>query len=57
MTTSQIIEDIKPMNDTSLRTPLIDNILPQLFYKNVKTTMQNKNVFQIILGETFTFLA
>jgi len=34
----------------------MDNTLPHLFYTNVKTTMRNKNVFQNILGETFTFL-
>jgi hypothetical protein len=54
--TSQTIEDIKCMNNNCLKTPLMDNILPYLFYTNVKTTMHNKNVFQNTLGETFTFL-
>jgi hypothetical protein len=54
---SQTIEDIKCVNNNCLKTPLIDKILPYLFYTNVKTTMHNKNVFQNTLGETFTFLA
>jgi hypothetical protein len=56
-TTSQTIEDIKFMNNNCLRTPLMDNTLPYSFYTNVKTTMDNKNVFWNTLGETFTFLA
>ncbi len=44
--TSQTIEDIKCMNNNCLKTPLMDNTLPYLFYTNVKTTMHNKNVFQ-----------
>jgi len=35
----------------------MDNILPYLFYTNVKNIMHNKNVFRNTLGETFTFLA
>ncbi len=35
----------------------MDNILPYLFFTNVKTTMDNKNVFWNTLGETFTFVA
>jgi hypothetical protein len=53
---SQTIEDIKCMNNNCLKTQLMDNILPYLFYTNVKTIMHNKNVFQNTLGETFTFL-
>ncbi len=55
--TSQTIEDIKCMNNNCLKTPLMDNILPYLFYTNVKTTMHNKNVFQNTFGETLRFLA
>jgi hypothetical protein len=53
-TSSQTIEDIKCMNNNCLRTPLMDNTLPHLFYTNVKTT--NKNLFQKTLNEIFTFL-
>jgi hypothetical protein len=56
-TASQTIENIKCMNNNFLKTPLMDNILPYLFYTNVKTTIHNKNVFQNTLSETFTFLA
>ncbi len=35
----------------------MDNILPHLFYTNVRTTMHKKNVFWNTLGETFTLLA
>jgi hypothetical protein len=42
---SQTIEDIKFMNNNCLRTPLMDNTLPYSIYTNVKTTMDNKNVF------------
>jgi hypothetical protein len=35
----------------------MDNTLPYSIYTNVKTTMDNKNVFWSTLGETFTFLA
>jgi hypothetical protein len=54
---SQRIEDIKFMNNNCLKTPLMDNNLPYSFYTNVKTTMDNKNVFWNTLGEPFTFLA
>ncbi len=54
---SQTIEDIKFMNNNCLRTPSMDNTLPYWFYTNVKTTMDNKNVFWNTLGETCTFLA
>jgi hypothetical protein len=35
----------------------MDNTLPHSFYTNVKTTMDNKNVFWNTLSETFTSLA
>jgi hypothetical protein len=44
-TASQTIEDIKFMNNNYLRTPLMHNTLPYSFNTNVKTTMDNKNVF------------
>jgi hypothetical protein len=42
---SQIIENIKCMNNNCLKTPPMDNTLARLFYTNVKTIMHNKNVF------------
>jgi hypothetical protein len=36
-----------------LEQPPIDNLLPHLFYINVKIIQHNKNMF----GETFTFFA
>jgi hypothetical protein len=45
------------MNNNCLRTLLMDNTLPYLFYTNVKITMHDKNVFWNALGQTFTFLA
>jgi len=42
---SQTIKDIKFMNNNYLKTQLMDNTLPYLFYTNYKTTMHNKNVF------------
>jgi hypothetical protein len=43
-TASQTIENMKCLNNNCLRTPSMDNILPHLFYTNVKTIMPNKNV-------------
>jgi hypothetical protein len=44
-TTSQTIKEIKFMKNYFLKTSLMDNTLPYLFYINVKTIMHNKNVF------------
>ncbi len=56
-TASQTIENIKCMNNNCLKTALMNNTLPYLFFTNVNTTMHNKNVFWNTLGETFTFVA
>jgi hypothetical protein len=45
------------MNNFCLKPPPMDNILPHLFYTNLKTTAHNKNVHDKALGETFKFLA
>ncbi len=44
-TTEQTIKEIKFMKNYFLKTSLMDNTLPYLFYINVKTIMHNKNVF------------
>jgi hypothetical protein len=55
-TTSQTNDDIDFMNNFCLKPPPMDNILPSLFYTNLKTTTHNKIVHDKALGETFKFL-
>ncbi len=45
------------MNECYLKTPLLDNTLPYLFYTNTKIVANNKSVFEKTLDETFTFQA
>jgi len=56
-TISQTNDDIDFMNNFCLKPPPMDNILPHLFYTNLKNTTHNKNVHDKTLGETFKFLA
>jgi hypothetical protein len=55
---SHTFEDIDFINKICLKAPLIDNVLPHLFYTNAKTIDEhNKIIFQNTLGQTFTFHA
>ncbi len=56
-TTSQTNEDIHFMNDFCLRSTLMDNTLPHLFYTNLKTNAHNKIVYDKTPSKTFKFLA
>jgi hypothetical protein len=56
-TASQTNDDIDFMNKFCLKPPPMDNILPNLFYTNLKTTTHNKIVHDKTLGETFKFFA
>jgi hypothetical protein len=40
-----------------LEQPPIDNLLPHFFSINVKIIQHNKNIFENMFGETFTFFA
>jgi len=44
------------MNNFCLKPPPTDNILPNLFFTNLKTTIYNKIVHDKTLDETFKFL-
>jgi hypothetical protein len=54
---SQTNEDIHFMNDFYLRSPPMDNTLPQLFYANLKTNAHNKIVYNKTPSKRFKFLA
>lgn len=41
----------------SFNTKLMNNTLPHLFYTDVKTTVDDKQVIQKTYGQTFIFLA
>jgi hypothetical protein len=53
-TTSQTFKNTNFINKTCLKTPIINNTLPCLIYKNVKTT-HNKHVNYKTPRQTFTF--
>jgi hypothetical protein len=55
--TSHTFKDISFINQICLKTPLIDNILPHLFYTNAKIIEHNKMILKNTLGQTFTFHA
>jgi hypothetical protein len=54
---SHTFKGITLINQICLRTPLINNTLPHLFYTNAKTIEHNKIIFKNTLGQTFTFHA
>ncbi len=52
---SQACEKINFINKSCLKTPLVDNILPYLFYTYGKIIEHNKNIFEKKFSETFTY--
>jgi hypothetical protein len=54
-TTSWTFKNTNFINKICLKTPIINNTLPSLFYKNVQTT-RNKHVYYKTPTQTFTFL-
>jgi hypothetical protein len=54
---SQTNKEIHFMNNFYLKPPAMDNILPHLFYTNLKATAHNKIIYDKTPSETFEFLA
>jgi hypothetical protein len=52
-----IFEDINFINKICLKALRTNNALSHLFYTNIKTTTQNKRIFEKTIGETFRFVA
>jgi hypothetical protein len=56
-TISQTCKNMDFINRNCFKTPLMDNILPYLFYTNVKTIECNKSIFEKTPSETFTLFS
>jgi hypothetical protein len=51
-----IFEDINFINRICLKALCTNNTLSHLFYTNIKTTTQNKRIFEKTIDETFRFV-